>query len=115
MTKTTGKSPRKAAIERVGTDKAPQSDFEEVLSLIDSVRTRALAAVNTVLVDLYWQIGKQISRRIADNGWDGGRSRTWPGTSGNASRMQKAFPRKTSGECGSSTRPIGISQNSQRC
>jgi len=72
MTRTPRRSPRKAAVERVGTDKAPQADFEEVLSLIDSVRTRALAAVNTVLIDLYWQIGEQISRRIAVNGWGQG-------------------------------------------
>lgn len=72
MSKIPRKTPRKAVAERVGTDQPPQADFEEVLSLIDSARTRALAAVNTVLIDLYWQIGEQISRWIAVNGWGQG-------------------------------------------
>ena len=30
-----------------------ENDFDEVLALIDSARTRAVAAVNTALIDLY--------------------------------------------------------------
>lgn len=44
-------------------------DFEEVVELIDRARTRAVAAVNTTLIDLYWQIGEYISRKIAGEGW----------------------------------------------
>ncbi len=32
--------------------------FEEVLKLIDSATARAFAAVNTLLIDLYWRIGE---------------------------------------------------------
>jgi len=43
-----------------------------VLTLIDAARTRAIAAVNTTLIDLYWKIGEYISRKIADEGWGHG-------------------------------------------
>ena len=69
MSKSPRKTPRKAVAERVGADQPPQADFEEVVSLIESARTRALAAVNTVLIDLYWQIGEYISHKIAAEGW----------------------------------------------
>ena len=72
MTRTPRKSPRKAVVERVETIHPPQADFDEVLNLINSARARALAAVNAVLIDLYWQVGEQISRRIAVNGWGQG-------------------------------------------
>ena len=72
MSKSPRKTPRKAVAERVGADQPPQADFEEVLSLIESARTRALAAVNTVLIDLYWQIGEYISHKIAAEGWGKG-------------------------------------------
>ena len=69
MSKSPRKTPRKAVAERVGADQPPQADFEEVVSFIESARTRALAAVNTVLIDLYWQIGEYISHKIAAEGW----------------------------------------------
>jgi predicted nuclease of restriction endonuclease-like (RecB) superfamily len=46
--------------------------FAEILTLIDAAKARSLAAVNTGLIDLYWAIGKQISRKIADDGWGQG-------------------------------------------
>ena len=46
-----------------------QADFNQVLTLIDAARARAIAAVNTTLIDLYWKIGEYISRNIADEGW----------------------------------------------
>ena len=55
MSKSPRKTPRKAVAERVGADQPPQADFDEVLSLIEAARTRAVAAVNTALIDLYWQ------------------------------------------------------------
>jgi predicted nuclease of restriction endonuclease-like (RecB) superfamily len=50
----------------------PEADFNAVLRLIDTARTRALAAVNTTLIDLYWQIGEHISQRVASDGWGQG-------------------------------------------
>ena len=43
-----------------------------MLRLIEAARTRAVAAVNTALIDLYWSIGEHISRKIADEGWGQG-------------------------------------------
>jgi len=48
---------------------APQLGFQDVLSFIRQSRSRALQAVNTELLDLYWRIGEDISRRIAEDGW----------------------------------------------
>lgn len=68
------KTPRKG-IDRsiVKRDSATSpADFDEVLRLIDAARSRALAAVNTELMDLYWKIGEHISRKIAAEGWGKG-------------------------------------------
>jgi len=46
-----------------------QAEFDEVLALIDAAKARALAAVNTTLIDLYWQLGEYISHKIAAAAW----------------------------------------------
>lgn len=46
--------------------------FTEIVRLIDACRGRALQAVNTALIDLYWQIGESISRRLAAAEWGEG-------------------------------------------
>ena len=43
-----------------------------MLALIDAAQARAFAAVNTALIDLYWNIGEYISRKIAAEGWGQG-------------------------------------------
>ena len=43
-----------------------------MLTLIGAARTRAVAAVNSSLIDLYWSIGEHIARKIADEGWGQG-------------------------------------------
>jgi hypothetical protein len=50
----------------------PPADFEDVLRLIDAARGRAVAAVNQELIDLYWNVGEHISRKIAADGWGEG-------------------------------------------
>ena len=70
--------------------KVSRAEFDEILSLIEAARTRAVAAVNTTLIDLYWTIGEHISRRIAREGWGKGTveelawtiQRRYPGMSG---------------------------------
>lgn len=49
-----------------------QADFDAVLELIDAARTRAVAAVNTTLIELYWSIGEFIAGRIEADGWGKG-------------------------------------------
>lgn len=49
-----------------------EQTFAEVLEMIQTARERALAAVNTALVDLYWRIGEYISRKLATATWGEG-------------------------------------------
>jgi hypothetical protein len=51
---------------------ATDGDFEEVLKLIDAARGRAVAAVNTALIELYWNIGEYISRKLESAAWGEG-------------------------------------------
>ena len=50
----------------------PTTEFDDVLRLIDAARGRAVTAVNKELIDLYWNIGEHISRKIAAGAWGGG-------------------------------------------
>jgi hypothetical protein len=43
--------------------------FAEIAALIASAKVRAFQAVNTALIDLYWQVGGIISRKIAVAEW----------------------------------------------
>ena len=46
--------------------------FDVVLGLIQAARARAVTAVNTTLIELYWSIGQYISRKAAKDGWGTG-------------------------------------------
>ncbi len=52
-----------------GVVKAENKDFEHVLGLIKQAQYKAASAVNSVVIDLYWQIGKYVSEKIAADGW----------------------------------------------
>jgi predicted nuclease of restriction endonuclease-like (RecB) superfamily len=49
-----------------------EKSFAEVVEMIHSARGRAVAAVNTELVDLYWRIGEYISRKLESAAWGEG-------------------------------------------
>lgn len=49
-----------------------QDDFSEITQLIASARQRAVQAVNTTLIELYWQVGQTISHKIAQAEWGDG-------------------------------------------
>ncbi len=78
-------------------------DFNEITQLINAARQRAVQAVNTTLIELYWQVGQTISRKIEQAEWGDGvvaqlaehLSRTQPGLRGftrsNLFRMRKFF------------------------
>jgi len=51
---------------------SPTPDFNAVVQLISAARQRALQAVNTSLIELYWQVGEHISRHIAAAEWGDG-------------------------------------------
>lgn len=57
-------SPHKPAAPVAG-----DAAFSEIVALIRAARTRAYQAVNTALIDLYWQVGQHISRKLAAAEW----------------------------------------------
>lgn len=72
MSRASKKGTTKRQAKRVTANPPSKADFDEVLRLIDAARTRAIASVNTALIELYWQIGEHISQRIAADGWGQG-------------------------------------------
>lgn len=93
--------PPKAATPATGV--ALEADFDVVLALIDAARTRAVTAVNTTMIDLYWSIGKHLTLKISEDGWGRGTVQSLadyiqhrkPGTTGysasNLWRMKQFF------------------------
>jgi predicted nuclease of restriction endonuclease-like (RecB) superfamily len=59
---------RKPSIPAVADEPA----FAEVVAMIQASRGRALAAVNVVLVELYWRIGEYIARKLESAAWGEG-------------------------------------------
>jgi predicted nuclease of restriction endonuclease-like (RecB) superfamily len=49
-----------------------EPSFAEVAAMIEQAKQRAYQAVNTELINLYWQIGQFISRKIAAAEWGEG-------------------------------------------
>ena len=49
-----------------------EAGFAEVVGLIAAAQQRAFQAVNTTLIDLYWQVGEYISRKIESAEWGDG-------------------------------------------
>ncbi len=81
----------------------PKDDFAEITQLIASARQRAVQTVNTALIELYWQVGQIISRKIEQAEWGDGvvaqlaehLARTQPGLRGftrrNLFRMRQFY------------------------
>jgi len=46
--------------------------FAEIISLIKHARNKALLAVNTELINLYWTIGEYINKQVANAAWGDG-------------------------------------------
>lgn len=49
-----------------------ETRFTEIITLITSAQKRAYQAVNTCLIDLYWQVGEYISRKLEATEWGEG-------------------------------------------
>ena len=41
--------------------------FDEIISIIDNARTRALKAVNAELIQMYWNVGEYLSGLCASS------------------------------------------------
>jgi predicted nuclease of restriction endonuclease-like (RecB) superfamily len=72
MSKARKKSTKQSPAQQMSAMSPAQDDFDDVLRLIDAARTRAVAAVNTTLIELYWSIGEYISRKIESAAWGEG-------------------------------------------
>jgi predicted nuclease of restriction endonuclease-like (RecB) superfamily len=57
---------------REGMAASEEHSFSEIAQLIDAARKNTFRAVNTALIDLYWQIGQTLSRRIESAEWGEG-------------------------------------------
>lgn len=52
---------------------AQRSDeFTEILGIIQAGRSKAFEAVNVALIETYWSIGEQLSRKVTEAGWGKG-------------------------------------------
>ena len=49
-----------------------EASFAEVVDLIQQARQRTFQTVNTELIDLYWQVGEYISRKLETAIWGEG-------------------------------------------
>jgi hypothetical protein len=63
---------RKHAMRKATPILAVDESFAEIAGLIADARQNAVQAVNTALIDLYWQVGEAISRKIEIDGWGKG-------------------------------------------
>lgn len=112
------KIPRKTGSR--GRLKAPvlppgRSDFDEVLRLIEAARARAVTAVNTTLIDLYWQIGEHISRRVAADGWGKGTVQELAGYIQSRHPNARGFSASNLWRMMQFSRPTARRQDSQHC
>ena len=51
---------------------AHEFECSEILGMVAAARLRVVQAVNTTLIELYWQVGEVISRKIAGAEWGDG-------------------------------------------
>jgi hypothetical protein len=54
---------------KLRSSKKEEEGFSEIVHLIAASREKALQAVNTALIGLYWEVGGIISRKIAAAEW----------------------------------------------
>ena len=47
-------------------------EFENIITLINEARQKSFQAVNTILIDLYWEIGSIISDKVKQAEWGHG-------------------------------------------
>ena len=60
---------RKKVSEKITLTPAPEVKFSEIINLIIAAQKRAYQVVNTVLIDLYWQVGGYINHKLENAEW----------------------------------------------
>ncbi len=48
------------------------AEFTEILGIIQAGRAKAFEAVNVALIETYWSIGEQLSRKVTEADWGKG-------------------------------------------
>jgi hypothetical protein len=91
------KVPKRVIVKRVSAKAPSPREFDHVLALIEAARTRAVAAVNTAMIDLYWSIGEHISRKISNDGWGQGTVAALAEYIRRRQPNMRGFPRATCG------------------
>ena len=57
-------------VMRMSKELTPKTgQFDEIISIIDNARTRALKAVNAELIQMYWNVGEYLSSLCANSGF----------------------------------------------
>ncbi len=74
---------------------AEDTTFSEIVGLIVATREKSLQTVNTALIDLYWNVGEIISRKITGAEWEMVLLPSWPSTSPERSPACAALPGRT--------------------
>lgn len=72
MSNSRARGSKQELIRRKPDSISADQDFDAVLRLIDAARANAVSAVNTTLIELYWNIGEYISRKIESAAWGEG-------------------------------------------
>ncbi len=62
----------KSHSSKIGPVIMDESAFSEVIQLIGAARDKAIQTVNATLIELYWEIGATISRKIEASEWGDG-------------------------------------------
>ena len=47
-------------------EQLPVADFQQVLTIVNEARSRALRAVNAEMIQMYWNVGEYLSKLCAD-------------------------------------------------
>jgi predicted nuclease of restriction endonuclease-like (RecB) superfamily len=47
-------------------------NFSEIISIIEKAKAKIYKAVNNGLIEMYWEVGEYISRKVAENDWGEG-------------------------------------------
>ena len=89
-----------------------EKSFAEVVQMIQAARAGALKTVNTALIDLDWQLGEFISRRIGSEGWGKSTVADLSAFIQKQNPGMRGFSPQKCGECGNFSIRIVSSQNS---
>lgn len=74
------------------------NQFSEIVLMIRRTKSTVISMANTALIDLYWQVGKYISNKIAVSEWGDGVVKQLAATSKKTALIQRGFLIRISGE-----------------